>query len=173
MNNKLLVGIALAVLAVLGGLWLDKPEPVVVERQLGALAGPDIPYQYLNVGGLRHEFRSMVLATATTTPCALQSPAASSTLLHAGLRISTATSTATVWTASKAATAFATTTAFDQFSLGSGVQGSMFVGAASSTAPDEASVIGPSQWIVWGVQGTVIAGTANLNGVCAAEFIVL
>lgn len=108
---------------------------------------------------------------ASTTACALQAPASTSTVSHFSVRLTTASSTATVWTLAKATTPYATTTAFDQFSIGSGALGSMFVGAASSTAPDEVSVIGPNEYLVVGVQGTAIADSTKLNGVCQAEFI--
>jgi hypothetical protein len=176
MNIKnLSLGLA-AVALILSGIAFSRDRgTVVVERPstLGALVGPDIPFSYLSIGGVRTEYRSSALATATTTPCALQAPSATSTLRHASLRVSTATSTATVWTASKATTAFATTTAFDQFSLGSGAFGTMHVGTASSTAPDENSVIAPDNWIVWGVQGTIIADSTKLNGTCSAVFEVI
>lgn len=176
MNRKNLIIAFLAGVAVIGVAWgLSPSSTSVVEKTVERLGGtnPDVISQYLNVGGVRHEYRRAALNTATTTPCALQSPAATSTLLHSALRIEVGTSTATVWTVAKAANAFATTTAFDQFSLGSGAQGTMFVGSASSTAPDEISVIAPSQYVVWGVQGTTIANSALLTGYCQAEFIVI
>jgi hypothetical protein len=172
-NKHLLAGVVVA-LAFLGvGLWLAPEEKVEVPVQ-GALSGPDIQSTWLRVGGIRHEYRYAALNTATTTPCALQSPAATSTLTHASLQIQTATSTATVWTAAKAASAFATTTLLGQFSLGSGALGTMNFASSTVTAvTDDITVIAPNQYIVWGVQGTAISGTAKLNGVCQAEFIVI
>lgn len=150
---------------------INPPGPP--SKPIGSLTGPDISSRYLTVGGVRHEYRRVPLNTATTTPCALDTPAATSTLLHFSLRLTTASSTASVWTAAKASTPYATTTAFDQFSVGSGAVATMFVGAASSTVPDEVSVIAPSQYVVWGVQGSVISDAANWNGFCQAEFIVI
>ena len=172
MNKKLLAGgVVIALLAGWVGAGLQ-PDPVAPAPQLGALSGPDIQSPYLSVGGVRKEYRSSTLS-ASTTPCALQAPAATSTLVNFGVRLSTASSTATVWTLAKATTAFATTTAFDQFSVGSGALGAFYVGHASSTAPDENGVIAPSNYVVVGVQGTAIADSTKLNGVCQAEFIVL
>lgn len=118
------------------------------------------------------EYRQKSLV-ASTTACALQSPAATSTVAHFSARLTTASSTATVWTLAKATTPYATTTAFDQFSIGSGELGAMYVGVASSTAPDDLGVIAPNNWLVVGVQGTAIADSTKLNGVCQAEFLVI
>lgn len=174
MKTKFL-GIALVVIIAIaiGGYQFPVVKKEVNER-VGAVVGPELLSPFFSVNGVTHEYRRAKLNTATTTPCALKSPSSTSTLLYAALRLNTGTSTdTTLWTVAKAATGFATTTAFDSFSVSATDRATMYVGSASSTVPDEISVIAPNQFIVWGVAGTVPAGTTNLTGVCQAEFIVI
>lgn len=85
MKKNITIAVLVGAVLSAGGFWVTQPTvQQIIDRggdNLGALAGPDIPYQYLNVGGVRHEFRSMDFTAATTTPCALNSPAATSTLI--------------------------------------------------------------------------------------------
>lgn len=146
----------------------------VTTQSLGAVSTNIIDDNYFTVGGLTRYTKKQALKTATTTPCAIVTPAATTTLVRFGFRLTTGTSTdSTIWTASKATTPYATTTAFDSFTISGGAVGSGFVGAASSTIPDEISIIAPNSYLVWGVQGTVPANSANLTGICQAELIVL
>lgn len=182
MNKKLLVGSAVAVL--LAG-WIGaglQPNPVAPEpaRQLGALAGPDIQSPYLSVGGVRHEYRSRSLTTATTTVCSLQSPSATSTLVHAGLRVGTATTSATTWTLAKNSTGgSATTTLINTISLAGASQGTLVASttqtAVGALSADPVIVFAPNNYLVWGVAGIPFSaqGTIDFGGVCQAEFIVI
>lgn len=188
MNNKIsivtLIVVAIIAISVpfLKTTVNVSPTPVTVNvptqtpgsnPQLGSVTGPDFYYPYFAVNGVQTFYERRKIATATTTPCSIKSPSATSTLRSFNLIITTGSSTATTWTAAKSSVdAFSTTTAFDQFSLGSGAQGTMFVGAASSTAPDEVSVIAPNSFLVWGLQGTAISDAAGTKflGICSAEF---
>lgn len=169
------IGALVGLVVLLGGLYVTNSKEQVQPEEFGALSSPDISSPYLAWGGLRSYQVSVPLNTATTTPCAIQSPAATSTLSRTALRISTATSTATVWTVATAATAYATTTPLlAGITLASGIQGTMFaVASTTDIALDSIYVLAPNTYVVWGVQGTVIAGTANLNGFCQAEFLVI
>lgn len=182
MKNTLLaagVSAVVATLVLAGFLSTIKPMPSNPIRTIaGALSGPDISSPYLQWGGVSTWRGSTALATATTTPCAIQSPAATSTLVRTQVRITTATSTATIWTVAKSATPFATTTALQQdTTLASGIFGTMThfasstLGVGTTLALDMKDVIAPNTYIVWGVAGTVIADSTKLNGVCEAEFV--
>lgn len=146
------------------------------DGKFGALAGPDIPSPYLRWGDVALFNAKMALNTATNTPCAIQSPAATSTLLTTTLQITTGTSTATAWYVSTSTSAFATTTNLvPPLALGSGKQGTFAV--ASSTAGavytvDNNVTLSPSTWIVWTVAGTAITlgDTTHLLGTCQARF---
>lgn len=168
--KKLSIGIAvLAILAVIG----FKSDVPAVNNVIGALTGPDISSTYLSVNGVRHEYRRQALNTATTTPCAIVTPAATSSLIFASLQIDTASSTATVWTAAKATTAFATTTQLDQFSVGSGAFASLRVNA-STTNSELARTFDPNTYIVWGLAGIGPSYDATkLTGYCQAEFVAM
>ena len=171
MNKKILIGVVVVALIAVG-FFMRSPAERVVTTVLGSSA--DIISPYLRWGNVEHYAANVTIRTATTTPCAIQSPSATSTLTMTALSIKTATSTATTWTASKASTAFATTTLLGTFSLGSGAQGTMVFASSTETAViDDISVFGPNEYVVWGVAGTAISGTANLNGVCQAEWTVV
>ena len=172
--NKLhkLAIVAILVIAIGGAYSFPKVQEAI--REVGAVVGPDLISPYFAVNGVKHEYRKTKLTTATTTPCAVRSPSATSTLVRTSLQIQTATSTATTWTVAKATTGFATTTALrNTISLGSGAQGTM-VHIASTTlvAIDSVDVFGPNEYLVWGVAGTAISDATKLNGVCQAEFVV-
>lgn len=167
------VKLALVVVAIIAiSAFIFPRSNTVVERIVGAASGPELLSPFFSVDGVRHEYRKSKLNTATTTPCALKSPSATSTLVFASLEISTASSTATTWTLAKAANAFATTTLLNTFSLGSGALGTMVATSTTVVAVDDQTVIAPSTFLVWGVAGTTVSDVTKLNGVCQAEFIV-
>jgi hypothetical protein len=154
----------------------DTTSTSVEQKETGAFPSTDITSERLSFNGIEKYYYRQALRTATTTPCSIKSPAATSTYTYDALKITTGTSTATVWTFAKATTAFATTTQLGVFSLGSGAQGSMVASTSPSTGItliDDTRVLAPNTWLVWGVQGTTISGTSKLLGVCSAEFTVL
>jgi hypothetical protein len=110
------------------------------------------------------------LVAATTTPCAIQNPSstASSSIVWFGANLSTATSTAGSYVVGTSTTAFATTTT---------MIGITAIGAGNTPTITwdpgvNNSVLGPSQWIVFGIAAT---GSVNYGytygGTCAAEFL--
>jgi hypothetical protein len=109
---------------------------------------------------------SKALATATTTPCAVLSPNATSTMMFSTFNVTTSTSTAVTLTVATSTTAFATTTVLNAFSLASGAQG-MFTQLSTSSA---GAVMAPSTYVVWGVAGFAPADTAKFLGKCSVEF---
>lgn len=179
MNKKLLAaGVIVALLAGWTGAALQPDVRVEVPAapQLGALSGPDLPYDHISVGGVARYSLRRELATATTTPCRIQAPSSTSTLVSTSLMITTATSTQTLWTAATTtnALAFATTTKLNDYILLSGTQGSFLKNATSSSTTDgKGLMMEPNAWVVWGVQGTAISDATKLNGFCSAEFIAL
>lgn len=170
-NILLTVGVAVALILGVVSYTKDVEAPAPVIQNVGAVSSPDISSRYLSWGSLQTYRSRVALATATNTPCSIQSPAATSSLSFASLNLTTGTSTATVWTLAKAATAFATTTPFNTYSVGSGALASITQYGTSSINGND--VIGPNTYLVWGVQGTVIADATKLLGTCTAEFMVL
>ncbi len=169
MNKILKLSLVAVVVIAIGGAYVF-PK---FQFPLGGLAGPDIQSPYLSVDGLVHEYRRVALNKATTTPCAVRSPSATSTLVLTSLQINVSSSTATVWSASKATSAFATTTSLLEFAASSGVKGTMFLNA-TSTAIDSKFVFGPNEYLVWGLEGIEVLDLTSdkLLGVCQAEFVV-
>lgn len=142
----------------------NKTEP---DTDIGALPGPNINSRFLSVNGVTDYFTSITMKTSTTTICAIQSPAATSTLTFASADFKTSSSTASYLTFAKASTAYATTTIIGSLAaIGAGAQATIL---ASSTAAQYNDIIfAPSKWLVFGMQGT--AGTYSPTGKCKAVF---
>lgn len=137
---------------------------------LGAVSGPDRSFPVESRNGIQQSFVRRTFATATNTPCAILSPGATSTLVTADAKVTTASSTAVVFRWARHTTAFATSTASIQTtSLGSGALGSFSVTATTSVA-DGNTVFPPSTWLVLGLEGTAHSDTTKLNGICQATF---
>ncbi len=175
MNKNKIIGIVAAIGAILLVMMImTKPTgaPVSTDSQPAPAPGPavggavpDSPFPYFSFGGVRRwAYRTDNFNQATTTVCAIQSPAATSTLASAEIRFDVSSSTATTVTVAKSATAFATTTLLGgQISIGAGNQSTI---VASSTA---SQIFAPSQWLVVGMQGGI--GTFSPSGLCEATFI--
>ena len=166
-----IAGLIAAVVLLLGGYVFHTPA---VENVFGALAGPDIPSPYLNWGGMRQWNNGLSFTQATTTPCAIQSPAATSTLVEAGVRVDVASTTATRWDIAKAANAFATTTAIGSMQ-NIAADGQAFFHASTSPGAGAVEVFAPNTFLVIGVRGGITPGTAGTgfvpSGRCQATFI--
>jgi hypothetical protein len=165
MNKTLKVVLSVAVVIAIVGAYLF-PR---VQQSLGAVVGPDLFVACTSQNGLSVCKYKKALTLATTTPCAIKSPAATSTLVRSSVQINTASSTATTWTFAKASTAYATTTYLDSFSLGSGARGTL-VSSATTTGADIKQVIAPNTYFVVSKAGDTPAGT-GLAGSCTAEFV--
>lgn len=139
--------------------------PAGKSATLGAISSPDLPYNYIGVGGVRYYSYSRDYTVSTTTVCAIQGPAATSTLTHAGALFTTASTTASIVTLARAATAFATTTSIGSIAIAA--NGTAL--AVGSTTP--AVAFGPNQWFVVGMQGGT--GTFSPVGQCYAQFIAI
>lgn len=144
-------------------------SPTVVS--LGSNATPDIQSPYYTVGGDRvWKARSDSPVQATTTPCAFQSPAATSTLVSASVLLTVSSTTASIVTIAKAANAFATTTLIgSQYSIGANAMATIVASTTiSSGATSDTLTFAPSQWLVFGIQGNI--GTFSVSGRCRAVF---
>lgn len=160
--NKYLIIAALAGVALLGSV-LPINGTTVVEK-LGAVSSPDILSPYFSVGGVRQwAGRTDSLSQATTTVCAIQSPAATSSLLYGSIKFSVGTTTNTIVHMAKAAGPTATTSSLGLFALASGAQGQ---GTASSTGNH---IFSPNTWFVVGMQGGT--GTFSPTGTCEAIWV--
>lgn len=112
-------------------------------------------------------YTRMAMVAGTTTICAIQSPAATTTLRNFVATFTIASTSAQTITMAKAANAFATTTNLTG-NVAIAASGQATV-VASTTIP--IAIIAPSQWLVVGQAGG--AGGASLNvpiGTCQAVF---
>lgn len=147
------------------------PAPVV-----GALSSPDIPSQYLRVGGVIHEYRFMNWNGGTSTPCSFVSPSSTSTLVWSSLKVDTSTSTAVLWKLATSTIMNATTSGVtDEFALGSGAKGTMYYnGTTTPTLLDivDSNVLPANTYVTWGFEGVLGYSSTAFGGTCSAEFIV-
>jgi len=146
-------------------------EPSGDSLALGAVAGPDIPHPYLKWGGgfgVRVYPTAIALKTATTTICAIQAPAATSTLLSAGVKLDVSTTTASIVDLAKATTAFATTTKIGTtYNVAANAQA--MINASTTPAAGDTTIFGPNEWFVVNMVGG--AGlTVSPTGACHATF---
>lgn len=169
--KPIIVSAAVALLVCIAAFQLAPGSvQTVVKEKLGAMSGPDIASPYFSFGGVRHwGARIETLNTATTTVCALQSPAATSTLLEGSIKLTTSSTTASRITLARAATAFATTTLLGSVDVAAGAQASLV--ASSTPTTQGADVFPPSTYFVVGMQGNV--GTFSPVGSCNATWLEL
>lgn len=161
------VGLIVVVALVLGFLGYNKAIT------FSAVTGPDRFFPCESSDGIKTCFSRKGFTSATTTVCAIQSPNATSTGRIA-VRMNTSSTTASVVTVAKAATAYATTTPFNLVSVAANAQ----VTIISSTTPEtdgsiSRAVFGPNQWFVVGMQGGVSGETFSPVGACQAVFEVI
>jgi hypothetical protein len=103
-NQKTLVVFVaiLIIIATLVGVSYPKtPADISVDRivsevksklNLGALTSPDIQSSYLSVNGSRTWYNRVPVRTASSTLCTIKSPAATSTIAHASVALTTTAS---------------------------------------------------------------------------------
>jgi len=160
---------------VVEGNYIEAPTTIVPPQQeeLGAAPGPDIYYPYLSINDVMSFYDSKETLSGTSTVCAIKSPNATSTLDVGSVYFrGVATSTATVISIAKSATAFATTTLLGaDVTIGAGAQGYTIASTTSATYANQ-YVFAPNQYFVVGVKG-ITAGqlaTENIDGTCQVKF---
>lgn len=172
-KNILAVVVVMGVL-VGGGIWISssvEEQTNTPQPSLGSLAGPDIPYSYLRWGagnGVTVLPVSMTLNTATTTPCDLTSPNATTTLDSFSMNISTATSSAGTFVVATSTLPNATSTT--PFYSPVAVAANTTRGLSFHGGNDNA-IIAPNTHIVAGVSGVSYGYT--YGGTCSATFVQL
>lgn len=164
-----LVAILSAIVVLVGAsLTQTAPQVIVPGVKVGALSSPDIQSPYLSFGGVRRWAGAMDMRAATTTVCAIQSPAATSTLIAATWQITLGTSTAATIDMGTSTTAFATTTNLVAAkSIGSNAQGYATWSSAGANADD--AMMAPNTWVVVKTAGAGLNGY-TYTGRCQAQF---
>lgn len=134
----------------------------------GSVVGPDSPNPYYSVNGVATWKTRVGLRTATTTLCAIKSPAATSTLDFVSLQIAVGTSTAATIDLATSTTAYATTTNLvSAYSVGSGAQGASAWKSSGTNA-----ITAPNTYFVAKTAGAGLGGYTYV-GSCEASFTVL
>lgn len=170
--NKILtkVGVVIALFLGVIGILNDSKE-VIKETtiQAGAVSSPDILSPYFSYGGVRHWAGKQTLNTATTTPCAIQSPVATSTLSRVIFNVNVSTSTAATMTLATSSTAFATSTELFRFTIPANLTRTFQYVASTTDAQGQAQTIAPNTYLVFGAAG-VASGGFTFGGSCSAVF---
>lgn len=193
-NIALIVAVAAGMLAVLAIVLGVAYRPGTVDIttnpntvNLGAVPTATISGNYFSVGGVGRYSRGMGYVNATTTVCAIQAPAATSTLVSGGASFSLSSTTASLVTIAKAATQYATTTVLATSSMIANAFGysdamattsvpnivSITTTAAANLLKQTDRTFGPNQWFVVGMQDTTAeetAGSFSPKGFCNATF---
>jgi len=177
MNSKLLTTIGIAIAIITSVIAIAQPAQVretIKEVSAGAVSSPDILSPYFSFGGARFWATEADFATATTTVCAVQSPAATSTLVRDASTVSftTSSTTASTVTVAKATTAFATTTLIRTESVGANAQATFTMASTTSVASTAAWTLeqqnltfAPNTWLVVSMAGGT--GTFSPVGACS------
>lgn len=165
-TNKIIGAIAVLALIVGVGSFFKGGSPV--QQMVGSVTGPDLYSPYFTVNGVKQEYRKQGLVSATTTPCAIKSPASTSTLVSSRLNISTGTSTDGLFTLATSSTAFATTTPLFTFGQPANLTRTFQFIASTTNASGTAQTIAPNTYLVFGVAGLTYGYT--YAGTCDAIF---
>lgn len=191
MDKKLIIGVLVAIVLTSGFFWVTRPDRLIQTTvdgktvTVGALAGPDIASPYLRWGGVA-EYRysqpmnvtSLGGANGSTTPCAIQSPAATSSLQFFSASAIVATGTAADLSLAKSTTAYATTSPLlTNFTVAASTDFSLVYDAAtssaSSTLPQGRMIFAPNTYLVLGAKGASGPNDRagyQWTGVCQAIF---
>src|SRR3990167_9528210 len=139
------------------------PRGLPGTNQFGALTGPIIPFNFLQVGGIKEQGVQIALTQSTSTPCAIQSPNATSTFLGGGIRFDTATATVLEVEFAKSTTAFASTTRIGSLQrVTASTKGTLL--ATSSVNVLENTPFSPNDWFVVKVSAPEATTNIHNNG---------
>jgi hypothetical protein len=164
-NLGIVVGLICSILlSLVAIIAVNAPQPIPNTNTQPSYSGtsPEISSPYLQVNGVTQWFTSQAAGNKTSsTICAVQSPAATSTVVAASIALNTGATDGAYIRAYKAATVSATTT----FLFGSVSAGAKNYMSATTTLSDSNMVFAPSQFIVFDMN----SGYAP-TGTCQAIF---
>lgn len=158
-------GVIAAVVAVVISVVSPTPKQIIREVPgLGAVVSSESLSSPVCSDGLCTHYKRMAFVSPTTTPCALRSPNATTTIERATVNVTTGSSTAATLSLATSTTAFATTTNLATYTLTASTQNTYSFTAAAGTG-----IVPPLTFLVLGAAG----GPANghqLTGTCSVEF---
>lgn len=178
--NKLILSVVglVAVVGLLFGIKAYEKPSQTVNTTVGAVSGPDTYFPYHANNDLRHQDGRYALSNAgTTTPLAVLSPAATSTLSqYSSCNLSVGSTTQTVITIAKATSAFATSTVLSTTTVAANA--AAYLPTSTTTAVVDSAAgrltltdraFAPNTYFVFGMQGGI--GTFSPTGYCDLDFV--
>jgi len=170
-NQKILVSLGVA-LSLVVSIWAFNHKQVVVQKPdgttqpiVGSIASP-----YFQVGGTTLYGGGESLRTGTSTVCVIQSPAATSTLITAGVNFQLASTSVVLVDLAKATTVYATSTSIGTaYGVATSSQATIVASSTGSVAGD-ATIFAPNTFFMVKYSGyNSDAGTGNASkGSCWA-----
>lgn len=168
MKNALIsAGVAILVM-VFGFLGLNlkaNTVPTDPTDQYAGSPGPDRFNDYFSDNGVATYPRSVALLAATTTPCSIKSPSATTTIARFTLNIRTATSSAGTIVVATSTTPNATSTTPFYSPIAVAANSTRTLTWAGGT---ENNIVAPNTYVTAGVSGVSYGYT--YGGSCAIEF---
>lgn len=141
------------------GTQANLPNPSNYDYLVARLVlglGTNTSVSSTGVGNINIAGQRQLLASGTSTVCAIQNPLnATSSVMNVSMNITTATSSAITWGLGTSTTQFATSTSMETAAIAASNQGTITWDPGSNNA-----VIGPGQWFTIGPA----AGTAGNTG---------
>lgn len=116
-----------------------------------------------NGNGVTDTASRKTLTAATTTPCAILSPAATSTIVSTAFNATVSTSSLGFFTLATSTTPYATTSLVSTMTLAANAEGTLNWDGGANNA-----LIAPNTYLVYGVQGVAYGYT--YGGTCNAVF---
>lgn len=171
-SKNIVIALLVGALVASGALWVFAPASVgeVVNNPLGALTGPDIPYEYFGVNGVKVYKSKMDMQTGTTTLCYIANPlgtAGTSTIVSFAAQINTGTSTAATISLATSTDRYATTTADELIADATVASGAKRTISWQPTS--NLNIIGPGQYLLFRTSSAGLSGYAY-GGTCQASF---
>ena len=175
MNKTLLtiIGIVAVVGVVLGFAAYKVERTVYVSTPVGAVASSDLMTNWFSFGGVRQwASKAESLIQVSSTVCAIQGPAATSTLDHGSIRFTLASTTAVTVDLAKGTTQYATSTTIGSSMAVAGSAQATIVASSTGSVTNGQLVFAPNEWFVVRInQYSASVGVGNVpTGICQARW---
>lgn len=168
MQNKLVTVVLAAAIIALGAYTFTHQTAPLPTQQVGAVSSPDISSPYLAWGGVR-EWRGSAAFNASSTLCAIQGPAATSTLQFANMAFTSQPAYTTSYMIGYSATKNATTTGLTALTAEAAGELSPIVATTSVTVLKD-GIVAPNAWINFNLSTSTATGLNQAIGRCSAGF---
>ena len=181
----LVVGGAIATAGTVGNIYVEgdynayetpagPQEQQEPNEELGAVSGNEFQHNSILINGLEIWGQGKPLNSATTTVCAIQSPNATSTLIHGGLADNTGSTTAFRVTLAKSTDQYSTSTLLgDVVSISANTKFAQVATTTDAQINAAANTFAPNEWFVVSYQPSGGVGTFSPSGSCSAQWLKL